>query len=326
MNLLNINISIVIVNYKSWQHLTNCLVSLEKIDAKDFNFEVIIIDNCSEDGLLSEFKIRYPNFKFIENSGNNGFANGCNLGVKNSSGDYLLFLNPDTIVSNIPILKMFQFLKKNSKYKMVSCKQKNKNGSYEKINRLFPDLSTLFGFFRAVKNIFSISNKTSYEKVIKTDWVSGAVILISKNWFDKVNGWNEDYWMYYEDVDLSKKVKDLGGEIGLLSDTEIFHNHGGASRKNSKTAIITKTEVIISKHVYFNTHFSGFKHFVIQFLLVLNIFISKFILSIIGIFFFFIPKLKRNIYLFREINKYYIAAWTNKTWLSKRSVNYPKLK
>lgn len=293
---------------------------------KKLQLEVIIVDNCSNDGKLENFKKHFPNFSFIENSKNNGFANGCNVGTKNASGEYLFFLNPDTIISKEPILKMLAFLKAHKDCGIVSCNQKNRNGSYEKNIRFFPDLNTLFGFFRA------IHKKRNHKKIDKEnnamypDWVSGAVVFISRYWFEKIKGWNEDFWMYYEDIDLSKKITDLGGKVALLTDTEIIHNHGASSRINIETATITKTEVLISKHVYINNHFRGSKHFILQVLLILTNLIGKLILAVFGIIFFFIPRLRVELNLCIHIIKYYFASIKHSTWLSTRSMNHPNKK
>lgn len=318
----NIDISIVIVNYKSWGDLYNCLKSIKDTNIVTLKLEVIIVDNCSNDGNFFDFKKRFSNFKFIVNTGNNGFANGCNLGARNAIGKYLFFLNPDTIVNKDSIVKMFAFLEKNANCGIVSCNQRNTNGSYEKNIRFFPDLETLFGFFRVInkRNLIKKIKKDSH--VIYPDWVSGAIVFISQSWFDKIKGWNEDYWMYFEDVDLSKKVTDLGGKICLLTNTEIIHNHGGSSRINIKTALITKTEVIISKHVYIRNHFKGGENFILQFLLVLNNFIGKAISAIFGLVFFFIPKFRLKTILYLNIIKYYFNSLKNKTWLSPKSMNY----
>ncbi|TXD52977.1 MULTISPECIES: glycosyltransferase family 2 protein [unclassified Polaribacter] len=320
---LKIDISIVIVNYKSWKHLENCLDSINLSVSKDFSLEVIIVDNCSHDDLFEVFKKKFPQLNFIENTGNNGFANGCNLGAKNSNGDFLLFLNPDTIISETALLKIFNYAKGNKNVGIVSCNQRNTNGSYEKNTRFFPDSETLFGSFRAVFKKRLNAKILNKNNVLYPDWVSGAIVFISKTWFDKVNGWNEDFWMYYEDVDLSKKVSKLGAQIVLLTDTEIIHNHGGSSRLNIKTAKITKTELIISKHVYIKNHFKGLKYFILQFLVVLTTVISKLILALLGVFFFFVPKLRFNFYLCIELMTYYLFAIKNRTWLSRKSMKHP---
>ena len=120
---------------------------------------------------------------------------------------------------------------------------------------------------------------------------------MSRNWFDKVEGWTEKYWLYFEDVDLCKKVNILGGKIALIRNTFIIHKHGGASRINIKTKALTKTEVLISQHVYFNEHTNGATNFIIQFLLIVSNLIEKTFLACIGLIFFFVPKLKVNVLL-----------------------------
>ena len=320
---VNIDISIVIVNYKSWKHLENCLKSINKVISNEFSLEVIVVDNCSHDHFFEVFKKKFIQYNFIENTGNNGFANACNLGAKNAKGTFFLFLNPDTIISKEPLLKMYTFLIENKNVGIVSCNQINTNGLYEKNVRFFPDLSTLFGLFRAL-NKKKLNSKISLKNdVLYPDWVSGAVLLINRAWFDKISGWDEDFWMYYEDVNLSKKVSNLGGKVALLANTEIIHNHGGSSRINIKTASITKTEVLISKHVYIRHNYTGIKHFILQFLVVMNNLIGKIIATLIGVLFFFIPKLRLNVYLCFNIIEYYSSSVLNKTWLSHRSLNHP---
>ncbi|WP_299668966.1 glycosyltransferase family 2 protein [uncultured Polaribacter sp.] len=319
------NISIIIVNYKSWKPLELCLKSIAEISSSNLKLETIIIDNCSNDHRLNDFKKKFSDFSFFVNSGNNGFANGCNLGAKKASGEYLLFLNPDTIVTEAPIYKMVRYLEANINFGIVSCQQKNET-SFEKTHRFFPDFHTLFGFLRALNKNYLFNKIKKKDEVLFPDWVSGAVVCISRRWFDKINGWNEDYWMYFEDVDFSKKVRNSGGEVALLTDTEIIHNHGGSSRINIKTAVTTKTEVIISKHVYIRNHFTGIKHFILQFLVVSTTFFSKLIIALLGLIFFFILKFRLDLFLFFKVLKYYIFAIINQTWLSDKSMNHQNKK
>jgi len=165
----------------------------------------------------------------------------------------------------------------------------------------------------------SVSNE---DNIVFPNWLSGSLILMSKDWFYKLEGWNEDYWMYYEDVDICKRTIDLQGKIALTKDTSIIHNHGGASRINVKTTSLTKSEVIISRHIYIRNHFKSGVKFLSQLLLALVVIIEKFILAIFGLFLFFIPKMLVNVYLFINMLKYYFQAIINGTWLSKRSMNY----
>lgn len=320
----NTDISIVIVNYKSWKHLRNCLLSL-RFQSKEFSFQTIVVDNASNDEQLSSFQTEFPEVDFILNSGNNGFANGCNLGAKHARGEYLLFLNPDTIANEEALLKMWQFAKMNPTVGIVSCEQKKSSGGYEKNKRIFLKFATLFGLTRAIyKSICKKQLAEKYaeqEQVLFPDWVSGSVVFMSKEWLEQVDGWNEDYWMYYEDMDLCKRVQYANGKIALLKDVEIIHDHGGASRLNIQTASITKTEVQISKHVYIHNHFKGLENLFGQLLLILSNTIVKLLLAIVGIVLFFVPKMRLNVYLFLKLMRHYGSSLLRMSWLSKRSMN-----
>jgi GT2 family glycosyltransferase len=314
------NISIVIVNYKSWKDLRNCLESLA-FESKNFDFEIVVVDNQSNDDQLTNFQREFSKVNFIENSGNNGFANGCNLGAKSAQGEYLLFLNPDTLANEKAIFEMWQFAKRHPTVGIVSCLQKKPKGGYEKSIRFFPNFFTLFGFTRALYKVFNKKKFLSQDQVLYPDWVSGSVVLISQEWLNQINGWNEDYWMYYEDIDLCKRVQTSNGRVALLTSVEIIHNHGGSSRINLKTASLTKTEVQISKHVYVSTHFSGVHRVISLGVLVVYNLISKLILGVFGILLFFIPKMRLNVYLLSKLVSYYITSFTRQSWLSKHSMN-----
>lgn len=326
MDTANIDISIIIVNYKSWVHLEQCLLSINKIADKDLKFEVIIIDNYSNDGKLDKFSEQFPAFTFVLNSGNNGFSNGCNTGAKVAKGEFFLFLNPDTIISQKALKTLFNTAKKYPEYKLISCNKTNSKGLLEKVNKPLPSFLSLFGVSRSIYWLFnrklllkSIGNE---DNIVFPKWLSGSLILMSKEWFYKLEGWNEDYWMYYEDVDISKRTIDLQGKIALTKDTSVIHNHGGASRINIKTTALTKSEVIISRHLYIRNHFDGGVKLLSQLLLAMVVIIEKFVLALLGFFLFFKPKMLVNVYLLINMLKYYFHVIINGTWLSKRSMNY----
>jgi len=315
------DISIIIVNYKSWKHLRNCLNSLDFV-TKDSNYEIIVVDNQSTDGQLETFQKEFDHVCFVENSGNNGFANGCNIGANHAQGTYLLFLNPDTIANENALVEMWQFAKKNPTVGIISCLQKKPKKGYEKSIRFFPNFFRLFGLTRAIYKVFNKRKFQSDEEVLYTDWVSGSVVFVSKEWLEQISGWNEDYWMYYEDMDLSKRVQLSNGKVALLTSCEVIHNHGGSSRINMKTTSLTKTEVLISKHVYIQTHFEGIEKFVSFFVLVIYNIVSKLILGIFGILLFFIPRMRLNVYLLTKTIKYYLRSLIRGTWLSSNSMNF----
>src|ERR1035437_2273862 len=122
------DLSIIIVCYKGWERLSKCLDSLNSFSGNSFNAEVIIVDNKSDDQTIFDIAGKFPKFRFIYNSLNGGFANGCNVGARNASGEFLLFLNPDTVASEPEIKKLLRVITQNPDYELVSCRQINENG------------------------------------------------------------------------------------------------------------------------------------------------------------------------------------------------------
>lgn len=322
------DISIITVNYRGWEALGACLRSLQAISSPPVSFEVIIVDNDSNDGKIDEFRKSFPEFTFLENTGNNGFSNGCNLGAENARGKFLFFLNPDTTLTREALEELHQTAASHPEIGILSCLQINEHNNYYNLKNLFPSFSRFFGITRAIyrkTNAAALEEKFAVENgLFYPDWVTGAVIFISRGWFEKVNGWNEDYWLYFEDVDLCKKVTLQGGKVAVNTRSTIFHKHGGASRINVKTKAITKTEVIISKHVYIQNHFPPVQKHLLHSLLIISELLEKIVLSLLSVFLFFIPKLRVNFLILKRLVKYYLNAIKHQTWISPRAENYPE--
>lgn len=322
------NLSIIIVNYKGWNSLKACLDSLDSYPTKTVFFEVIVVDNFSNDGYLKTFQQTYSNFIFIENSGNNGFANGCNVGAKIAKYDLFLFLNPDTIILENSLDIFVSDYVNNPEIALLSCLQIDENNRYYNQKRLFPTFFTFFGLPRAIfKWIHSTKIKENFKEdkhFFYPEWVTGAVILIHKKWFEAINGWDESYWMYMEDVDLCKRISEQNGRVAVTKNCTIFHKHGGASRINIKTKALTKTEVIISKHVYIAKHFSKLVGFFLHIRLFGGVFLEKIVLSLLSIPLFFNMKLKVNTIILSNYFRYVSHAIKNNTVLSSRSLRFKK--
>jgi GT2 family glycosyltransferase len=318
------DLSVIIVNYRSWGRLRQCLDSLSSILQNHLFFEVIVVDNASEDGMLPEFKAAFPQFIFLLNSGNYGFANGCNFGAAKAKGEYLLFLNPDTVVNESAFRRMLAQAQVRKDYSVISCRQIRENGSEEKPYGSFLSPLTLTGWLRALKRIYSVdkSKLVSGAGFISPDWVSGSVIMLSSKSFDGLGCWDEDFWMYFEDVDLCRRARNSGGEIILLKDVTIEHNHGGSSRKNLQISALTKCEVNISRHVYIAKHERGLREIYMQTFLVISNLAGGIIPALFGILFIFSKKLKISLITYLSLIKYYVNALRFSTWLSPRSVNY----
>ena len=133
-----LNLSIIIVTYNSEKEIESCLNSVfENIDDKT---EVVVVDNCSSDGTVQLLEEKYPLVRLIRNDKNTGFARSCNQAVKVAKGEYVLFLNPDTVVSNGAFKKMIDFMEANSKMAILGCRILNKDGSVQPSCGNFPSV------------------------------------------------------------------------------------------------------------------------------------------------------------------------------------------
>lgn len=316
------DLSIIIVCYKGWPRLTKCLDALNEFTGQKIKTEVIVVDNKSDDPAIFELENKYTKFLFIHNKVNGGFSNGCNLGAKSAKGRFFLFLNPDTVAKESAVEKLMATAEKNADYGIVSCSQINENGKESVACGQFPSLFNLTGFQRAVFR----SEKTkagNQDNILFPDWISGSVLLMRRETFLKLNGFDEDFWMYYEDVDLCRRVRNNNLSVVFCGNISIEHNHGGSSRINLKTASLTKTEVHISRHLYISKHKTGSEKLIIQIFLVLNNIISLGVMALTGLALFFIPKLFSRTLIFGRLLNYYFRAVLRLTWTSPRSVNFP---
>lgn len=316
-------ISAVIVNYRSWDKLEACLDSLLNAQLTASKLEVIVVDNCSNDQQFKKFCGQYPTINFILNQGNFGFANGCNTGAKAAQGDYLFFVNPDTQVPNNTLEQLKSAIQELPSYSIVATQKLGSNNKYERVERFFPRWYTLTGLGKALhRRLIANQLKIDFaleKSIVYPEWVSGSVIFIRRHDFEKLGGWNEQFWMYSEDVDLCKRASNLGGKIALLQNVEIIHNHGGSSRINPVTAALTKSEVYISRHVYLSVHHRGNWLYIIQTLLAAKSLLKTAVIALFSLLALNHPKAKVSRILFHNLLGYYANAAWHKTWLSPRS-------
>jgi len=321
-----LDLSIIIVCYKGYKRLKQCLDSLAQFSEEIIKTEVIVVNNCPSDHEFKNLLKNYPAFYHIENSKNGGYGNGCNLGTSVANSAFYLILNPDTIVTERALIALVDFLKTNPMVVAASCKQVNETGKESVAWGPFPDYLNLIGFMR---KLFSTGYKSQIKRkegfsseIFFPDWISGSAILIRREDYKKLNGFDEDFWMYFEDVDLCRRIRYFGGEIAFCANITIEHNHGGSSRINMKTSSKTKTEVFISKHIYISKHTTSFKKVFIQIFLVINNLLLLTPMAMLGLFFFFVPKLFLRVRLLTNLVVYYAGCLMRGSWISPRSVNF----
>jgi len=312
-------LSIIIVAYKGYKRLQQCLDSLSLFSEENLKIEVVVVNNCPGDEEFKNLLSHYPTFRHFENSKNGGYGNGCNFGASVANGSFFLILNPDTVVTERAIVQLVDFLRYNPAIMAASCKQVNETGKESIAWGPFPNFHNLTGVMR---KIFSSGYKSQMKRkegfsseIFFPDWVSGSAILIRKDDYLKLNGFDEDFWMYFEDVDLCRRIRGSGGEIAFCAHITIEHNHGGSSRIDKKTTSITKAEAFISKHLYISKHTSGFKKACIQSFLVINNLLSLIPVAMTGLIFFFIPILFLRVHILKNIFVYYGGCLIRGSWV-----------
>jgi hypothetical protein len=239
-----IDISVIIVNYNVKELLEQSINSIFSASS-NLNVEIIVVDNNSFDGSVEFLKQKFPDkpqLKIIESPINLGFAKANNLGAKAATGEYFLILNPDTILQEDTLEKSLQFYKSTSNIGAMTCKLILPNGKLDLacrrsfptpsvavyrilgLSRLFPGSRT-FGKY----NLTYLDENSTYE----VDAIVGAFMLIKRDVYEKVNGFDEDYFMYGEDLDLCFRIKKAGFKIYYYPDTSIIHYKGESTKKSS---------------------------------------------------------------------------------------------
>jgi GT2 family glycosyltransferase len=247
------DLSVIIVNWNSVNYLRECLASLFS-SVRALEFEVIVVDNASYDGCDEMLRNEFPAAKFIQSTENLGFAGANNLGFSHSSGECLLFLNPDTKVVGDAISVMLRHLRTLPDAGAVGCKLLNSDGSiqttciqpFPTILNQFLDTDSLILRFPGlriwgVRPLFFYSGRPEPVEVI-----CGACIMTKRHVFERVGRFPEDYFMYGEDLDLCFRIRKAGFKSYYVGDASIVH-HGGTSTKQIRANylnIVLKRESI----------------------------------------------------------------------------------
>lgn len=248
-----IKLSVITLSYNTRDLTLRCLRSVASKYKKELDegeLEIIAVDNNSPDDSVKSIKAAFSGAKYltlIENRDNLGFSRGCNLGAKSAGGKYILFLNSDAQVLDRGFLNMVKFLDENSKVAILGGKIENNNGSAQqscgKFYNLFNLLIMLLGFER-----FGFL-RSSPDKIKKVDWVSGACMMVKSDIFRKLKGFDENLFMYMEDMEICFRAQKEGYETYFYPNIKLRHKSLGSS--NRTFAIINIYKGILhfySKH------------------------------------------------------------------------------
>ncbi|WP_313377235.1 glycosyltransferase family 2 protein [Chishuiella sp.] len=245
--------SIIIVNYNTTQLVIDCVNSIYD-NTKNINFEIIVVDNNSPDRSIENIKSIFPEIKLILSEKNAGFGAGNNLGNKHAIGKYLFLLNSDTLLLDNAVYEFFKFMQKTPNAGVCGgnllTKELNPNFSFARFKPNFW-LSISELFFNIYPRI-RYKNELFYsleKNIVKINgFICGADYFVTKSIFDKVNGFDEDFFMYFEEVELSYRIENLGYKFYILPHVKIIHFDGGSQNINSKNK---KKWIIDSKKMYY---------------------------------------------------------------------------
>lgn len=254
-----IDISIVIVNYNVKDFLKDCLNSIYKSNFTGI-YETIVVDNNSDDNSVSELSTSFPHVKFIQLNENLGFSKANNIGFKEAKGEFLLILNPDTILNSDTIQKTYDFYKSKSNIGAVGCKVLNEDLSFQlACRRSFPTPWNSFCKLFGLQNIFPKSKLFSKynltyldeNQTYEVDALIGAFIFTKKSILDEINGFDEEYFMYGEDLDLCFKIKEKNYNIYYFHETSIIHFKGESTKRSNINEVkhfYDAMQIFVKKH------------------------------------------------------------------------------
>jgi GT2 family glycosyltransferase len=222
------DLSIIVVNWNTCNFLCQCLKSIYQ-ETKNINFEIFVVDNASRDESAKTVRVEFPQVKLIANQENRGFATANNQAIKQASGEYILLLNPDTIILNNAIGKCLNFFKNRPKIGILGCKLLNSDKTWQPSCRTFPTLLSQVVILLKIHNFFpSLIKKylmleMNPQKMQEVDQVMGAFFLIKNEVIKKIGLLDEKYWIWFEEVDFCKKAKSAGYKILYWPDASIIH-------------------------------------------------------------------------------------------------------
>lgn len=256
---MSLQVSVIIVNYNSEQVLVPCIESV-KSHVSGISYEIIVVDNASEAGSFQSLRQKYPDVRFILNKRNQGFGAANNRGAAEAKGDYLFFLNPDTLLLDNAVLGFYRFLE-SGKPEVVSCGGNlvtaegvptTSYGNFPSLLQEFGDMGFRQFFPQYYNRHLKLGKKAGgLNNPIRVPYIVGADIFISKGAFLEAGGFDEAFFLYYEETDLFYRLYQQGYTSYLLPEVKVMHLEGPAVMNNGKLDLEKWAIWEKSKYYYF---------------------------------------------------------------------------
>jgi GT2 family glycosyltransferase len=232
------DVSVIIVSWNGKDLLRKCLQSV--YSSQGVSLEVLVVDNNSTDGTVEMIREDFPEVKLISNRDNKGFSYANNQALSKATGKYLFILNPDTVIERNTINKLSVFLMKNSSIGIAGPKITYEGGNLQySCKSRFPNLrdawfsQSLVMRFSPKKEVSDSMNMVVWDHAVVKEvaWVMGAAMFIRREVYDQIGGFDERFFMYFEDVDLCQRAKKRGWQVIYYPETVVTHFEGQSSAK-----------------------------------------------------------------------------------------------
>ncbi len=270
----NPELSIIIVNFNSKKFLKNCLESILSSQLNDLKLETIVVDNASKDGSSQFVKKNFPLVTMVNSKKNIGFSKANNLGIKKAKGNYILVLNPDTVLSPKTLLEGIEFMEKNPRVGISTCRLELEDGVLDwASHRGFPTPWASFTYFTKLEEtfpkfkIFGQYHLTwkDFGSIHEIDSPAGAFLLIRRKVIEEIGMFDEDFFLYGEDLDFAFRAKQKGWKIMYYPLTTATHYKGissgikGHSQKlttaNKKTKLRNLNHFYDAMRIFYSKHY-----------------------------------------------------------------------
>ena len=267
------DISIIIINWNVRELLRACLLSL-KAGQGDLQLEVIVVDSASSDDSVVMLRQDFPWVTLIACQENVGFPRGNNLGIAKADGRYILLLNPDTEIGKNALSRMIDYMDEETDVGVTGPQLLYPDGAIQSSRRRFPTLAT--GFFEStwLQNVAPRSIMGRYyaqdlpdDETSDVDWVMGACLMVRRQVVDRIGGMDEAYFMYSEELDWCRRIKDAGWRVVYLPAAQVIHYEG----KSSEQAVTARhVNFQRAKLRYYRKYYGRFPAGILRFYLLLN--------------------------------------------------------
>jgi GT2 family glycosyltransferase len=252
-------LSIVIICWNDWKVIENCLRSIFACTHR-IEFEVIVSDNGSTDGSVEKIRQQFPAVRVVENRANLGFTRGNNSGIREARGEYVLILNPDTIMHEGSLDRWIEFADRHPEAGGFGCKVQNPDGTYQESARRFQTPVRLLVAALYLRPLEYLAPEVFADKYLRwegdsereIDWQSGCCVMFRGEVLRKLNGFDEQFFYQYDEVDLCRRVWDAGYPIRFTPTASITHLGGQSVGRFPIRFVI---EVSRNRYRYYYKHF-----------------------------------------------------------------------